>query len=68
MAKKDNNIEKAYTFIPSESDKEFKRMYQAASPEKRKTMGFDLLNDADAEELEINRLANEWLRDGNPVD
>ena len=41
-------------------------MYQAASPEKRKTMGFDLLNDADAEELEINRLANEWLRDGNP--
>ena len=35
MAKKDNNIEKAYTFIPGESDKEFKRMYQAASPEKR---------------------------------
>ena len=23
MAKKDNNIEKAYTFIPGESDKEF---------------------------------------------
>ena len=43
-------------------------MYKAASPEKRKKMGFDLLNDADAEELEINRLANEWLRDGNPVD
>ena len=68
MATNANNIEKAYTFIPGESDKEFKRMYQAASPEKRKTMGFDLLNDADAEELEINRLANEWLRDGNPVD
>jgi predicted ABC-type ATPase len=67
MAKKDN-IEKAYTFIPGESDKEFKRMYQAASPEERKKFGFDLLNDADAEELEINRLANEWLRDGKPVD
>ncbi|WP_455614800.1 hypothetical protein [Bacteroides congonensis] len=68
MAKKDNNIEKAYTFIPGESDKAFKRMHQAASPEERKKFGFDLLNDADAEELEINRLANEWLRDGNPVD
>ena len=68
MAKKDNNIEKSHTLEISEMDKELKRMYQAASPEKRKTMGFDLLNDADAEDLEITRLANEWLRDGNPVD
>ena len=68
MAKKDNNIEKSYKLEISEMDKELKRMYQAASPEKRKTMGYDLPNDADAEDLEITRLANEWLRDGNPVD
>ena len=69
MAKKeDNNIEKSYKLEISEMDKEFKRMYQAASPEKRKTMGYDVPNDADAEDLEITRLANEWLRDGQPVD
>lgn len=68
MAKNDNNIEKSYTLEISEMDKELKRMYQAASPEKRKTMGYDLPNDADAEDLEITRLANEWLRDGKPVD
>lgn len=68
MAKKDNNIEKSYTLEIYEDDKEFKRMYQAASPEKRKTMGYDLPNDADAEDMEITRLANEWLRDGKPVD
>jgi hypothetical protein len=67
MAKKDN-IEKSYKLEISEMDKEFKRMYQAASPEKRKTMGYDVPNDADAEDLEITRLANEWLRDGKPVD
>ena len=55
-------------FIPDEGDKKFKRMYQAASPEKRKTMGYDVPNDADAEDLEITRMANKWLRDGNPVD
>lgn len=69
MAKKeDNNIEKSYTLEITERDKAFKRMYQAASPEKRKTMGYDVPNDADAEDLEITRLANEWLRDGQPVD
>lgn len=68
MAKNDNNIEKSYKLEISEMDKELKRMYQAASPEKRKTMGYDLPNDADAEDLEITRLANEWLRDGKPVD
>lgn len=69
MVEKDkNNIEKSYTLTIFESDKEFKRMYQAASPEKRKTMGYDLPNDADAEDLEITRMANEWLRDGKPVD
>ena len=67
MTKKDN-IEKSYKLEISEMDKELKRMYQAASPEKRKTMGYDLPNDADAEDLEITRLANEWLRDGKPVD
>ena len=64
MTKKDN-IEKSYKLEISEMDKELKRMYQAASPEKRKTMGYD---DADAEDLEITRMANEWLRDGKPVD
>ena len=68
MAKKDNNIEKSYKLEISEMDKEFKRMYQAASPEKRETMGYDVPNDADAEDLEITRMANEWLRDGKPVD
>ena len=68
MAKKDNNIEKSYKLEISEMDKEFKRMYQAASPEKRKTMGYDVPNDADAEDLEITRAKNEWLRDGKPVD
>ena len=67
MTKKDN-IEKSYKLEISEMDKELKRMYQAASPEKRKTMGYDLPNDADAEDLEISRMANEWLRDGKPVD
>ena len=68
MAKKDNNIEKSYKLEISEMDKEFKRMYQAASPEKRETMGYDVPNYADAEDLEITRMANEWLRDGKPVD
>ena len=68
MAKNDNNIERSYKLEISEMDKELKRMYQAASPEKRKTMGYDLPNDADAEDLEITRMANEWLRDGKPVD
>ena len=67
MTKKDN-IEKSYNLEISEMDKDLKRMYQAASPEKRKTMGYDLPNDADAEDLEITRMANEWLRDGKPVD
>ena len=67
MTKKDN-IEKSYKLEISEMDKELKRMYQAASPEKRKTMGYDLPNDADADDLEITRMANEWLRDGKPVD
>ena len=69
MAKKeDNNIEKSYTLTIFESDKEFKRMYQVASPEKRKTMGYDVPNDATDRDLEITRAKNEWLRDGNPVD
>ena len=69
MVEKDkNNIEKSYTLTIFESDKEFKRMYQAASPEKRKTMGYEVPNDATAREMEITREKNEWLRDGKPVD
>ena len=69
MVEKDkNNIEKSYEFVIYESDKEFKRMYQAASPEKRAKMGYDFPNDATDRDLEITRLKNKWLRDGNPVD
>lgn len=69
MAKKeDTNIEKSYTLTIYESDKKFKRMYQAASPEERKKFGYDVPNDATDRDLEITRLANEWLRDGKPVD
>lgn len=55
-------------FVPHEIDKEFKRMYQSASPEKQKEMGFDFTKDADWDEIEYVRQANEWLRDGQPVD
>ncbi len=69
MAKKEeNNIEKSYTLTIFESDKEFKRMYQAASPEERKKFGYDVPNDATDRDLEITRAKNEWLRDGKPVD
>ena len=68
MAKKDNNIEKSYTLDITERDKAFKRRYQAASPEEQAKMGYDFPNDADAEDIEITRLANEWLVDGQPVD
>ncbi len=68
MAKNDNNIEKSYELKITERDKEFKRRYQAASPEERKKFGYDVPNDADDADLEITRLKNEWLRDGKPVD
>ena len=68
MAKNDNNIEKSYEFVIFEGDKKFKRRYQAASPKEQAKMGYDFPNDADAEDIEITRLANEWLVDGNPVD
>ena len=62
-------IERSFgNFTPYESDKEFKRMYQSASPEKQKEMGFDFTKDADWDEIEYVRQANEWLRDGQPVD
>lgn len=66
--KKDSLIEKSAKFVPGEGDKEFKRMFQAASKERQEVMGFDLISDADDEEIVINRLANEWLRDGKPVE
>ena len=61
-------MRKSYEFVIYEGDKKFKRMYQAASPEKRKTMGYDVPNDATDRDLEITRAKNEWLRDGKPVD
>lgn len=55
-------------FIPHESDKEFKRRFQAASPEERKGWGYDFTKDAEMDEIEYVRQADEWLRDGQPVD
>ena len=55
-------------FIPHESDKEFKRRFQAAFPEEQKRTGFDFTVDADWGEIEYVRQANEWLRNGQPVD
>ena len=68
MAKNDNNIEKSYEFVIFEGDKKFKRMYQAASPEEQAKMGHDVPHHADMEDIRITEMANEWLRDGNPVD
>ena len=62
-------IEKSLrNFVPDESDKEFKRRFQAAFPEEQKRKGFDSTVDADWDEIEYARQANEWLRDGQPVD
>lgn len=62
-------IEKSVrNFVPHESDKEFKRRFQAASPEERKGWGYDFTKDADWDEIEYVRQADEWLRDGQPVD
>lgn len=56
-------------FVPHESDKEFKRRFQAASPEERKGWGYDLVDTDDPEgDVAYCRQANEWLRDGQPVD
>ena len=68
MVEKDNNIEKSYTLNIYESDKEYKRMYQAASPEEQAKMGYDVPHHADMEDIRLTEMANEWLRDGNPVD
>ena len=54
-------------FVPGKGDKELKRMFQAAPKEKQMKMGFDIPNDADEWDMEITRQANEWLRDGQPV-
>ncbi len=64
---KDSNIKKSYTLEIGESDKEFKRRYQSVSPEQQKKMGYDVPHHADMEDIELTRLANEWLRDGKPV-
>ena len=69
MVEKDkNNIEKSYEFVIDEDDKEFKRKYQAASSEQQAKMGYDVPHHADMEDIIITEMANEWLRDGNPVD
>ena len=43
-------------------------MYQAASPEEQAKMGYDVPHHADMEDIRLTEMANEWLRDGNPVD
>ena len=56
-------------FVPDESDKEFKRRFQAASPEERKGWGYDLVDTDDPEgDALYCKQANKWLRDGQPVD
>jgi hypothetical protein len=67
MAKKDNNIEKSYDFGKSEFNRKMKKIYQEREA-KGLPNSVDIPNDADAEDLEITRMANKWLRDGNPVD
>ena len=52
----------------TERDKAFKRRYQAASPEEQEKMGYDVPHHADMEDIIITEMANEWLRDGKPVD
>lgn len=63
-------IEKSVrNFVPHESDKEFKRRFQAASPEERKGWGYDLVDTDDPEgDVAYCTQANKWLRDGQPVD
>lgn len=69
MSKEEKDkVEKAAGFVPYEYDKEFKRRFQAASKEKQEQMWFDLPQDADEWDIEVTRKANEWLRDGQPVD
>lgn len=63
----ENKAKKNVKFVPGKGDKEFKRMYQAAPKEKQMKMGYDIPNDADEWDMEIVRQANEWLRDGQPV-
>lgn len=63
----ENKAKKNVKFVPGKGDKELKRMYQAASEEKKRMMGFDIPKDADEWDMEIVRQANEWLRDGQPV-
>jgi predicted ABC-type ATPase len=63
-------IEKSFrNFVPDESDKEFKRRFQAASPEEREGWGYDLVDTDDPHEDAMYCMqANKWLRDGQPVD
>lgn len=69
MSKEEKDkIEKSAELVIYESDKEFKRRFQASSKEEQEQMWFDLPQDADEWDMEITRKANEWLRDGQPVD
>ena len=65
--KKNDNVEKSVKLTIYESDKEFKRRFQAASKEEQAKMGYDAPRHAEDDDFEIVRLANEWLRDGQPV-
>lgn len=62
-----DKVEKSVKFIPNESDKQFKKLIQTKF-KGRNDVGYDLPNDADDEDLEITRQANEWLFDGKPVE
>ncbi len=54
---KDDNIEKSYKLKIYESDKEFKRRYQAATPEEQAKMGHKPTDHADMGDIKITDMA-----------
>ena len=64
MAKE--NIEKSYNFGAYEFNREMKRITQERLA-KGLPVSVYIPNNADAEDLEMLRAFDEWLRDGEPV-
>ncbi len=64
---KDDNVKKSEKVTFGETDKWFKCRFRAASKEEQERMRFDIPQEADEWDIEVTRQANEWLRDGQPV-
>ena len=64
MAKE--NIERSYNFGASEFNREMKRITQERLA-KGLPVSVYIPNDADAEDLQMLRAFDEWMRDGQPV-